>query len=402
MNARFSVIFTIMVGYAIIFGVSFNMRSFSFFDETASCFADAEKEVSMYKNVIIIPALNPPDRFTGYVLDLIAHGFERILLIDDGSDADHRPLFDSLARQKQVTVLRHAVNLGKGRALKDAFNYALVSWPEDYAGVITADSDGQHTVEDVTKISEALDKNENTLLLGTRDFSGPSVPFKSRNGNKITSVVFRLLYGQDLRDTQTGLRGIPRALLGPYMTLDGERFEYEMNMLIYNARYGAPPEQIFIQTVYFDSNSETHFRPFADSFKIYRLILGSFFKYILASLSSALLDLGVFHLAMLALGRMRDAAAIVTATVAARVISSLYNFIVNRNAVFESGGSASGQMLRYYTLCAAQLALSAGLVVAVDALLGWNKTAEKAVVDSVLFLISYQIQRAWVFRVDKR
>lgn len=195
----------------------------------------------MYKNVIIIPALDPPDRLEDYVASLIENGFARIVLIDDGSGPDHQPLFSRLSLRPEVTVLRHAVNLGKGRALKDAFNYVLNTWPSDFSGVITADSDGQHTVQDVIRVQDELDKGKNTLILGTRDFSKENVPFKSRYGNRITSGVFRLLYGTYLQDTQTGLRGIPRAFLGPYMTLDGERFEYEMNMLIYNARQNTPP-----------------------------------------------------------------------------------------------------------------------------------------------------------------
>ncbi len=352
----------------------------------------------MYKDPIIIPALDPPDSLTDYVGELIGSGFERIVLIDDGSRADRRSVFGALAARQEVSVLRHAVNLGKGRALKDAFNYVLTAWEDDYAGVITVDSDGQHTVQDVIRLQDELEKRQNVLLLGTRDFSDPAVPFKSRKGNRITSGVFRLLYGQYLRDTQTGLRAIPKSFLGPYMALSGERFEYEMNMLIYNARHAPVPVQIPIRTVYFDNNSQTHFRPFADSFKIYRLIFAGFFKYILASLSSALLDLAVFRLALVPLGSLKDSTAIVAATVIARVISSLYNFFVNRSAVFGSRGSAPRQMVRYYALCVVQLALSAGLVVLLNSLLGWNKTLEKAIVDSVLFLISYQIQRVWVFK----
>lgn len=312
-------------------------------------------------------------------------------------------MFSFLETYKEVRIFRHAVNLGKGRALKNAFNYAFTEWGmEDCAGVITVDSDGQHTVEDVVALQNELNRQTApVLLLGMRDFDDLNVPFKSRYGNKITSGIFKLLYGIKLKDTQTGLRGIPKEYLLQYMDLDGERFEYEMNMLIFGAIHKHPMKQIKIQTVYFNNNSETHFRPFVDSMKIYKLIFSGFFKYLFASLSSAIIDLLMFHMMTVSLASMKTEIAIIISTVIARVISSLYNFLLNRNMVFKSAGNTWKQMIRYYMLCFVQLCCSAGVVVLLDCLIGWDKTFEKLIVDSVLFVISYRIQRSWVFKEKK-
>ena len=119
---------------------------------------------------------------------------------------------------------------------------------EDCAGVITVDSDGQHTVEDVVALQNELNRQTApALLLGMRDFDDLNAPFKSRYGNKITSGIFKLLYGIKLKDTQTGLRGIPKKYLLQYMDLDGERFEYEMNMLIFGAIHKHSMKQIKIR-----------------------------------------------------------------------------------------------------------------------------------------------------------
>lgn len=252
----------------------------------------------MYENIIIIPALNPPKSLISYVETLIEKGFAHILLIDDGSNDESQAIFQALAAKKEVVVLKHAVNLGKGRALKNAFNYVLSTWKDSkIRGVITADSDGQHTVEDVIKIqNELAAQTVPQLILGTRDFDSETVPPKSRYGNKITREVFRLLYGATINDTQTGLRGIPKEYLFSYLDLSGERFEYETNMLIYAVNHGQHIKECPIQTVYMNQNAETHFRPVADSLKIYCLIFKVFGGYTVSSLSSSVIDLAMFQL----------------------------------------------------------------------------------------------------------
>lgn len=353
----------------------------------------------MYQNPVIIPALNPPERLIPYVKELIQRGMENILLVDDGSREEFRTIFDALELQKEVTILRHAVNLGKGRALKDAFNYVLLRWGKSACGVITADSDGQHTVDDVVRFQELLDaQTVPEVILGTRDFDEGSVPFKSCFGNKLTSVVFRLLYGVRVNDTQTGLRAIPMSFLGAYCAVSGERFEYETNLLIFAAQQRQNLRHCRIETVYFDGNSETHFRPIVDSLKIYRVIFSNFFRYMLASLSSCFIDWGLFWLFLLPLAMIEETTRIVIATVLARLLSSLYNFTVNRRAVFKSGGTPFRQAARYYLLCIFQMCLSAGFTAGLCHLFGGSELLKKALVDTVLFLFSYQIQRIWVFR----
>jgi len=347
--------------------------------------------------LIVIPALDPDEKILiEYVRELKEKGLEHILIIDDGSNANKQSLFRELEEKEHCIVLRHAVNMGKGRALKDAFNYYLTHFSLDDSGVITVDSDGQHTVEDVIKVKKVLADHPESLILGVRDFSQNNVPPKSAFGNKVTKDIIRLLYGGSITDTQTGLRGISSAILPTFLTLFGERFEYETGMLIEALRNKLSIFEVSIETVYYEGNKETHFHPLTDSWKIYKLILGTFLKYSLSSLSASLVDLGIFQLFIFALSDFSLGNKIWISTVIARVISSIYNYLINRNIVFKKN-SKEASLIKYYVLCICQMCASALLVYIFCSIIELPKLIPKIIVDSLLFLISFRIQQEWVF-----
>ena len=248
----------------------------------------------MKKILILIPALNPPIQLIDYVKLLLDNGLKDILLVDDGSKEEFKEIFDTIEKfpNANIKVFKHAKNLGKGRALKNAFNYFL-TLPNlaEYSGVVTADSDGQHRVEDVIKVAKEVEENPNKLILGCRDFDLEQVPPKSKFGNKITNGAFKLFYGKNISDTQTGLRGFPTAIMKDFLDIVGERFEYETKMLIYCFQKEIEIKEVVIETVYFNDNSETHFNPIIDSLKIYKVTLSPFLKYIASAISSFILDI---------------------------------------------------------------------------------------------------------------
>ena len=348
--------------------------------------------------VLVIPALNPPGSLVEYVAELKAEGFEKIVIVDDGSREEFKYIFADLKENYSCDLLVHVVNMGKGRALKDALNYYLNQYSDKYKGVITADSDGQHLVKDVIRMDEEIGRDNSTLILGVRDFGKENVPFKSRAGNRITRNVLKLLIGGNVSDTQTGLRGIPNRIAFEYLTLAGERFEYETTMLIESIQKDIPIREITIDTVYYDGNSETHFNPVKDSIRIYKLIFGSFINYMFVSLSSFALDYGIFCLMYAVLFGTVDTTRIWVATVIARVISSLYNYFMNRNVVFKSENDVKQTIIKYYALAVVQMCCSAGLVLVVTRGLHWSSPVVKPIVDTLLFLLSYQIQSRWIFR----
>ena len=211
-----------------------------------------------------------------------------MIVVDDGSRQECQHIFEDLSEQSGCVVLHHEINQGKGRVLKTAFSHYLKSYPE-YWGVVTADADGQHLPTDIYRTAQAIliasvhectplgSHVGNTMALGTRNFDEEQVPFKSRNGNKITTRAFKLLFGKWINDTQTGLRAISNGFIPMCLEIKGERFEYEINVPICAVKQRLDIIEVPIETVYFDNNRETHFHPIKDSARIYLIMLASFF-----------------------------------------------------------------------------------------------------------------------------
>lgn len=349
--------------------------------------------------LIVIPAYNPPQNLALYVKSLVDAGFNDILVVNDGSREEFDNIFGSLNNLQQCKIINHNVNLGKGKALKTAFDYFLSE--NKYDGIITVDCDGQHTVEDVVKVQNAMKIHNDKLILGCRDFNSDNVPNKSKYGNKITNFVFRLLYGRRFSDTQTGLRGFSKEQIAEFINISGDRFEYETNMLIYCCRNKIKIHEVFIKTVYYNDNSETHFRPVVDSLKIYFLIIKSFLKYSISSILSFLIDIGLFNLFLWVISNKFADYKILIATVLARVFSSAFNYIVNRKFVFKNKNSVIKSAVKYYLLCVLQMLSSAILVTDSFKIFDRNVTIIKIIIDTLLFIISYQIQQYWVFTQKK-
>lgn len=353
----------------------------------------------MNKPYIVIPSLNPGERLLQLAAGLKERGFEHIIVVNDGSREECMPIFQALENTYGCVVLHHRVNQGKGRALKTAFNYYLGVCTGEDSGILTMDSDGQHLLEDVEQCGLALQEEQDKLILGCRNFRSDGVPFKSSFGNRMTRTVLKFFCGISVADSQTGLRGYPTELVRRFMSTKGEGFEYETYMLLDAAEAGIAFREVEIQTVYLEGNRETHFKPVEDSLRIYAV----FVKYMFSSLSSFLIDIFLFWLIQGMLSRSMDSqSAIWIATVGARLISSLYNFSMNRAVVFHSRADAGKSLLRYYILCALQMCCSGEGVALLFRLLDINATALKIIVDSVLFLCSYQIQRYWVFKGENK
>jgi len=222
---------------------------------------------------ILIPAYKPNIMMIDLVDTLLKEGY-LVTVIDDGSGEEFKDVFDSL--NKEVKLLKHEENMGKGRAMKTGFTYILENNPNS-KGVITVDADGQHLPEDIKKVKDKLIDKQNKIVIGSRLFKG-NVPLRSRFGNGVTKFVFAVISGLRLEDTQTGLRGIPYSYLEEMISLDGERYEYEMNMLMHIAKNKIPLIEVPIETVYIEENASSHFNTIKDSAKIYKVIFGYVFK----------------------------------------------------------------------------------------------------------------------------
>lgn len=253
------------------------------------------------KCCVIIPAYRPGEELIPYIRELLSGGAGLVAVVDDGSGPSYGAVFGQAAECDGCVVLRHRENRGKGAAIKTGIAWYLgqrgqKAEPETEAaavlgngaaaaaaeretaalaagccGVVTADCDGQHSVKDVLRMAERLCRCETSgsqeLILGCRSFD-ENTPARSLLGNRIISKGFKLFYGLELSDTQTGLRGIPNSLLPEALRLSGQRYEYELNMLIFAQKRGIRVSAVPIETIYLDKNRGSHYRPLMDSLRI--------------------------------------------------------------------------------------------------------------------------------------
>lgn len=335
---------------------------------------------------ILIPAYEPDKRLLDLIVELHKYKLEPIVLVDDGSGTAYRRIFE-MAEAFGCTVLTHTVNLGKGNALKTGFRY--IQETRLPGPVVCADSDGQHLPHDIRRIVEVL-QNQTTpgFVLGSRRFSG-TIPLRSRFGNSVTRAVFTLTTGTKIYDTQTGLRGFPLSMLDWLCQIPGERFEYEMNMLLTAHREGYTITEEYIDTVYLDQNKSSHFRPLVDSFRIYLPIL----LFSTSSLVSALLDFALLFLFQSLTGNLFLSVA------AARLCSSIFNYSMNRRYVFTGGKTSKIQqsLPKYFALVILVLLFNYGLLYFYNEKLIIPLVAAKLLTEVSIFLFSYWAQRRFVY-----
>ena len=339
----------------------------------------------MKETYIVIPALNPDIKLLNLVKD-IRDSFEcRIICVNDGSDENSKYIFDAL-KEKSVIVLEHEYNKGKGRALKTAFEF--IATEDIDSVVVTVDADGQHDISSIKKCVNAVE-NEEELVLGARDLAtSNTVPLRSRFGNTFTRYVTRIVFGIKLSDTQTGLRAFSSFMLPYMLSVNGERYEYEMNMIIGCRNNSIKIVEVPINTIYENENKSSHFRPIMDSIRIYF----TFLKYILSSISSAVVEYLLFLLLVYKTNN------IFISTYVARFVSSVFNYTINKNVVFKSAQNTVVSVIKYYLLVIMSATLSAFVVNYLVSLLGNGVEWIKIVVDSAIFILNYIIQRRWIFK----
>lgn len=355
----------------------------------------------MSKIAIIIPSYEPDERLVHLIDDLVNSNIGPIYIVNDGSSESFDSIFEEITgaiHNSGGTILKHDVNKGKGRALKTAFEYILQN-TNDVQAVVTADSDGQHTCKCIKKVIEASQSNHQSLILGVRTFDQEDIPWKSRFGNHLTEKIFQYITGVHISDTQTGLRAIPREYLAEFLDIKGERFEYEMRMLI-EAVDKMDVVEVPIQTIY-DSkeNHQTHFNPLKDSLRIYRILCERFFKYLFSSVTSCILDILIFGVLCIIFKQSEPLLYITYSTIIARIISAIYNYTLNYKFVFKSNEKNIKAAIKYFSLAFIQMCCSAILVTSLTWL--WPNGIEvvfKIIVDTLLFFISYAIQQRFVFK----
>ena len=269
---------------------------------------------------------------------------------------------------------------------------ALASSPRDPTWSAQHAASHAGMPRDATTIPrEPLPDGPRAIVLGVRAFAG-RVPLRSRAGNILTRRAFRLATGGDVSDTQTGLRGFPAATLPWLLTLPGDRFEYEFRMLLAARSAGLELVEVPIETVYLEGNASSHFRPLADSARIWAPLL--------RFAASALLAFAIDTVALLVLHALTGW--LLFSVVGARVLSASLNYLVNRRHVFPTGRAlpARTTAARYFSLAGLLTAAGYGVLSALtDA--GVSLVLAKIVTETALFAVSFSVQRAVVFAPER-
>ena len=355
--------------------------------------------------IVLVPAYEPDARLVDLVASIRSASPElRVLVVDDGSGPASEHVLDA-AGGLGALVIHLPVNRGKGYALKQGFAHADLVYPGE--DVVCADCDGQHSVVDILRVAGRIGRSRSggpadgartadgtpkeAMVLGARRFTG-RVPARSRVGNAMTRTLFRAITRVPVQDTQTGLRGYPASMLPWLRSVPGDRFEYELDLLLRARGAGYGIEEVEIATIYLDENASSHFRPVADSLRIYAPLL----RFSLSSLGAFALD----TVALLVLHALTGS--LLASVLGARAVSSGANFLANRRLVFDPDhrtrlGTAAAH---YWGLVVALLAANAALLFALTQA-GVGLLLAKVATEAVLFVVSFQAQRRFVFRPER-
>ncbi len=350
---------------------------------------NTEKILDIFMLIALIPAYNPIATLPDYVRELVAsRAFTHVFVVNDGSDNTHLSLFKNIETIDQVTVLHHAINQGKGAALKSGLNQIALAFPEAI-GVVTIDADGQHSLADACKVARALQQQPTRLIMGGRRFDHDT-PARSAVGNFLTRHLFKLITGVKLFDTQSGLRGIPSAMIPALFQIESNGYEFELDMLMQSNRLGFKIKEIPIETIYLEHNQHSSFRPILDSLKIYFVLL----RFSLIAVCSALIDYGLFMLVYYLLFRN-----VFVALVCGRAVSISFNYLNVRKFAFKASQTQHTRTLPKYLLLACISGLVAYcLIIGLMSLLHWQVLAAKIVAEIIMFVVNFFIQRDFIFK----
>ena len=342
------------------------------------------------KIIALIPAYEPEENMLDLLENIKKDTDMDIVVVNDGSSDACKDIFSKA--KEFAKVLEHEVNKGKGRALKTGLNYINDNYRGEYI-VVTMDADGQHTIEDAIKICDLVKKSPDILVLGKR-FFGEDVPLRSRFGNAMTRLVYKIATGVKVYDTQTGLRAFSYKLLPLMLEIKGERYEYEINVLMECSKNNIEIKEIDIATIYINNNSGSHFNVFKDSYRIYKEI----FKFCAASIICFLVDYALYCIGLVFTVSLGKGLSTVVSNVFARILSSVLNFTLNKKVVFKRKGNTLKLAISYFMLALCILAGNTIVLKMFVEVFNIDTKIAKLITELIFFIISWFIQKFLIFK----
>ena len=219
--------------------------------------------------MIVIPCLNPNKSLTKLIKSLQEKAEDKIIIVDDGSSNNFN--FDFLNNQN-VKVLRKKKNIGKGGAIKFAIKY-LIENKLKTDGIITVDCDGQHGINDIVNFQETIKNNKDSFIIGYRSVNKSIMPIKSYIGNSLSKILYNRILKYNFKDPQCGLRYIPFKMFSEILRIKENRYEFETICLKKVLEKKINIIQLGIETIYFNNNRNTHFKPIIDTMLILKSLI---------------------------------------------------------------------------------------------------------------------------------
>ncbi len=337
---------------------------------------------------VIVPIYYETNNTLRLCRELFAQEADNIVVVNDGAKLSKSFLAELLSMG--CNIIKFENNRGRGASLKAGIKFAHDKL-YNIKGYITVDADGQHSAEDVMKIARAMDLRPNSIVLGKRDFPNANMTIRSKFGSRIASLYFKIITGVKCSDTLTEVKGIPNSLYEIAIGADGKRFDYDFNFLTECAGKGIEIYNLNIN-IHYSSKSKSNYRLIEDTYLIYATPL----KFATASMGCALIDLILFTVLTYTLPTSL-AFNVVFATLLARIVSGGINFFINRKVIFKNNGDVKRQLWRYIILFVG-IMITSSAIVSLLSFIPIPVTIIKMLVDIMLWIVNYTMQRKWVFK----
>tara|TARA_X000000950_G_scaffold274848_1_gene360464 strand:- start:60 stop:764 length:705 start_codon:yes stop_codon:yes gene_type:complete len=229
--------------------------------------------------LIVIPTYKPTTKLNQIVEEIInSHYFKnikknkKILIIDDGNkNLINIEILKNLPNNKYISIISNSKNKGQGYSIKKAITYAIKN---EFEYILTADDDGQHTIQDINKFIKESQIKNSEFILGVRLFD-KKIPFRSKIGNTVIRIIIQILFGYKISDVTSGLRVYRSSTFSTLLNIKNNRFDFQLLSII---ELGNRCVSIPIETIYFENNKNSRYLPFSDSMNIIFSIIIYFFK----------------------------------------------------------------------------------------------------------------------------
>lgn len=317
-----------------------------------------------------------------------------VILVDDGMPAEKGAALAELARPG-VTLLRHALPLGHGRAVKTGLHALLAAFPSGAPAVIAL-ADTYSPGADIAALLSAAEESPGALVVGIPPVK-EKLSRKTRLMNWLASTLFSLVQGKRPAEVRAPLRALPGGLIAPAAVLKGEGDDYILNLLLVLCKREIPVRETEV-------TASHDLPPIPGS--MWAGLIVTVAAFLFSSLFSAMLDYILFVILYSVVFPETDlipaSMELLAAQVSARVVSSTVNFLLNKKLVFrpaEKGRLAFLKMLgKYYLLVIISLGGSSALLYLFSHFLGMPAPLAKPFVELIMYALNYFVQRDIVFR----